>query len=213
MVMAIGLFLWLLVLALSHLTRPVRPVDTAGKLLKASCNIQGKDVRGLLLFVARGDLVVIRGLIDGLEPGKHGLTINESGNITENCDAVGGHLNPEGKEHGSSTSENSHLGDLGNVDASDDLIVDVHITSTRIRLSGNRSVMSRSCVIYKLPDDYGTKDDGNSKSTGDMGEPVGCGLIKAYSMQGSAKTATLPSPLFVSLLWALVFASFLLRLL
>ncbi|XP_049513816.1 superoxide dismutase [Cu-Zn]-like [Dermacentor silvarum] len=129
-------------------------------------------------------------------------TINESGNVTDNCDAVGAHFNPYGKEHGPATSGNSHLGDLGNVDASDDLIAQVQITSRRLHLYGNDSIVSRSCVVYERPDDYGAKGDVVSKSTGNMGDHVGCGLIRGFGKHAASSAAAFVLPLLLSPLGA-----------
>ncbi|KAH6944580.1 hypothetical protein HPB50_004103 [Hyalomma asiaticum] len=191
-----------LLVAVVHLYLLANTVNGDSTLRKASCHIVGKNVQGLLLFMSRGDLVVIRGIIDGLEPGKHGLTINESGNVTDNCDAVGAHFNPYGKEHGPETSDNSHLGDLGNVDASEELIAQVQIISRRLRLHGNESIVSRSCVVYERPDDYGARGDVLSKSTGNMGNPVGCGLIEGFGKHAASRAAVLALPLLLSSLGA-----------
>lgn len=200
-----------LLVAVVHLSLLSHAANGDSTLRKASCHIVGKNVEGLLLFMSRGEFVAIRGVIDGLEPGKHGLTINESGNITENCDAVGAHFNPYGKEHGPETSENSHLGDLGNVDASDELIAQVQIISRRLRLHGNESVVSRSCVVYEKPDDYGSKGDVLSKSTGSMGDPVGCGLIQGFGKHAASSASMFAFPLLLLPLGvALAFGAFLL---
>lgn len=191
-----------LLVALFQLLQLARPLSADSTLRKASCHIMGKDVEGLLVFMSRGDLVTIRGIIDGLDPGKHGLTINESGNVSENCEHVGAHFNPFGKEHGPSTSENSHLGDLGNVDASDDLVAQIQLSSQRIRLHGNNSIVSRSCVVYEQPDNYGAGGDVVSKSTGGMTNPVGCGIIMGFGKHAASTAAASALPLFLSSLVA-----------
>ncbi|XP_065303001.1 superoxide dismutase [Cu-Zn] 5-like [Dermacentor albipictus] len=199
-----------LLVAVVRLSLLMHAVSGDATLRKASCRIVGKNVEGLLVFMSHGDIVAIRGIIDGLEPGKHGLTVNESGNVTDNCDAVGAHFNPYGKEHGPETSENSHLGDLGNVDATEDLIAVVQKSSRRIRLHGNDSIVSRSCVVYERPDDYGAKGDVLSKSTGNMGDPVGCGLIRGFGKHAASSAPAFALPLRVSpLAAAFVLSAFL----
>lgn len=198
----------LLLMAGLHLLQMACPLPADGKLRKASCHTVGKDVEGLVVFMSRGDLVTIQGIIDDLDPGKHGLTINESRNVLETCDQVGAHFNPYGKEHGPSAAENSHLGDLGNVDAPDDLVAQVQLSSRRLQLQGNDIVVSHSSVVYEQPDNYDTGGDVLSKSAGGMTNPVGCGTIMGFGKHAASTAAAFALSLFVSSLVAgLIFAT------
>lgn len=173
---------------------------TGGRLLKATCRITGKEVEGLVLFVQQESGVkgtTIYGLIDGLTPGKHGFTINQYGEVTESCRATGSHYNPKNASHGVPQIEGSHLGDLGNIDATAELIAIVRMHNSVIELEGKHSIVNRSCVIYDNPDDEGQKkDDAQSKLTGNVGDPVGCGLIRQTSAQPSWFSKEMgPSPI------------------
>ena len=133
-----------------------------------------------------GGPVVVRGTIDGLTPGFHGLHIHENGNLTDECKAAGPHFNPLNKDHGDPELEQDrHVGDLGNIEALD---MTYPVTSPRalvylidgvISLSPNseRGILNRAVVVHEDLDDLGRTDHEDSKKTGTAGKRVACGLI------------------------------------
>ncbi|KAG0468490.1 hypothetical protein HPP92_017818 [Vanilla planifolia] len=92
------------------------------------------------------------------------------------CDA-GAHFNPAGKEHGAPEDENRHAGDLGNVIVGEDGTANVDVTDSQIPLSGPNSIIGRAVVVHADPDDLGKGGHELSKSTGNAGGRLACGII------------------------------------
>ena len=116
--------------------------------------------------------------ISGLKPfTKHGVHIHEFGDIRESCINTGRHYNPTGSEHGSRISEVRHLGDLGNLEANMNGIVINQWKGLDMDLTGPFSILGRSCVIHKNEDDLGLGSSEGSKSNGNSGLNIGCGVV------------------------------------
>ncbi|KAJ6384399.1 hypothetical protein OIU78_027666 [Salix suchowensis] len=91
--------------------------------------------------------------------------------------STGPHFNPVGKEHGAPTDENRHAGDLGNVTVGDDGTATFTIIDNQIPLTGPHSIVGRAVVVHADPDDLGKGGHELSKSTGNAGGRVACGVI------------------------------------
>ncbi|KAG0604458.1 hypothetical protein M758_10G173800 [Ceratodon purpureus] len=115
--------------------------------------------------------------ITGLAPGKHGFHLHEFGDTTNGCMSTGPHFNPEGKTHGAPEDGNRHAGDLGNVIAGDDGVVEVELQDSQIPLSGPHSVVGRAFVIHEGEDDLGKGGHELSSTTGNAGGRLACGTI------------------------------------
>lgn len=131
--------------------------------------------------------------------GLHGFHVHEFGDNTNGCTSAGPHFNPKGKEHGAPSDENRHVGDLGNVESSGDgptkvkyfhffsyenlhyisyfFSLQVNITDSQISLFGPNSILGRTIVVHADPDDLGKGGHELSKSTGNAGARIGCGVI------------------------------------
>jgi len=135
----------------------------------------GSRYGGRVSFSQHGALLLVRADITGLEPNReYGLHVHERGDCSGGAGTgVGGHFDPEGKTHGRPGREPSHAGDLPNVRSDGEGNV-MYIFQTRaITLTGDsRSVIGRSVVLSRDPDDYRTQPDGNS------GPPLACGFIR-----------------------------------
>lgn len=59
------------------------------------------------------------------------------------------------KTHGGPEDEERHVGDLGNVVASDDGVAKFDFTDKVIRLNGPLSIIGRTMVVHADPDDLG----------------------------------------------------------
>lgn len=118
--------------------------------------------------------------ITGLTPGKHGFHIHESGNLLEGCKSCCSHFNPYGVKHGGINDllTRRHLGDLGNIEANSQGVVDTIIYDRFIRLSGTtRNIIGRSVVVHQDEDDLGQGGDVESSKTGNAGARIGCAVI------------------------------------
>ncbi len=147
--------------------------------LKAVAVLTGAaDVKGVVQFTQEGDgPTCVTAKVSGLTPGNHGFHVHALGDTTNGCMSTGPHFNPLGKEHGAPTDEIRHAGDLGNAIAGPDGVVEFSITDSQIPLSGPHSIIGRAVVIHSDPDDLGKGGHELSKSTGNAGGRLACGVV------------------------------------
>ncbi|WVZ66993.1 hypothetical protein U9M48_016140 [Paspalum notatum var. saurae] len=147
-------------------------------MVKAVAVLAGTDVKGTIFFSQEGDgPTTVTGSISGLKPGLHGFHVHALGDTTNGCMSTGPHFNPVGKEHGAPEDENRHAGDLGNVTAGEDGVANVNVTDSQIPLTGPHSIIGRAVVVHADPDDLGKGGHELSKSTGNAGGRLACGII------------------------------------
>jgi Cu-Zn family superoxide dismutase len=126
-------------------------------------------------LLASGEQVNISIAVVGLSPGVHGMHLHASGA----CDApgfesAGAHLNPGGRQHGTSNPAGAHLGDLPNVTVGNGGSGTVSAT-----LPGPRDAVlaelfdgdGTAVVVHATADDYRTDPSGNS------GGRIACGVL------------------------------------
>lgn len=80
-------------------------------------------------------------------------------------------------EHGAPHDNIRHVGDLGNINATAEGIVDTTFHDAIINLSGEYSIIGRGLVIHDGEDDLGKGGHQDSKKTGNAGGRVACGVI------------------------------------
>ncbi|KAJ4955507.1 hypothetical protein NE237_012290 [Protea cynaroides] len=137
-----------------------------------------EGVNGTIYFVQEGDgPTTVTGSVSGLKPGHHGFHVHALGDTTNGCMSTGPHFNPGGKEHGAPDDEIRHAGDLGNITAGEDGTVTVNISDSQIPLCGPNSIIGRAVVVHADPDDLGKGGHELSKTTGNAGGRVACGII------------------------------------
>ncbi|KAJ7543898.1 hypothetical protein O6H91_09G057600 [Diphasiastrum complanatum] len=119
----------------------------------------------------------VTGTVTGLRPGLHGFHVHAFGDTTNGCMSTGPHFNPYNMEHGGPKDEIRHAGDLGNLRANSDGIAEVAIQDNQIPLSGSNSILGRAVVVHTDPDDLGKGGHELSKSTGNAGGRIACGVI------------------------------------
>lgn len=119
---------------------------------------------------------VVDGVIDGLEPGLHGIHIHECGDISNGCESLGAHYNPRQTRHGSPDSEidKRHAGDLGNIEA--DLSGRAKFRFVD-RVVGVSEIIGRSIVVTENADDFGCGNNESSLIDGNAGTRLACGII------------------------------------
>ncbi|XP_006002003.1 superoxide dismutase [Cu-Zn] [Latimeria chalumnae] len=146
--------------------------------LKAVCVLKGTEpVSGTVCFEEKDGAVTIKGNIKGLAPGKHGFHVHAFGDNTNGCVSAGPHFNPHNKQHGAPDDENRHAGDLGNVLANDQGIAEFTIVDQQISLTGPSSIIGRTMVIHEKEDDLGKGGNDESKTTGNAGSRLACGVV------------------------------------
>jgi len=148
--------------------------------LKAICVLKGDGAATgkVTLTQEKSDSeVVLQGKISGLAPGSHGFHIHEFGDNTNGCTSAGAHFNPSGKTHGAPEDTERHVGDLGNVVANEEGVAEFEIKDRHVNLTGPNSVIGRSLVVHEQVDDLGRGGHETSKTTGNAGARLACGVI------------------------------------
>ena len=97
--------------------------------------------------------------------------------MSDGCNSAGGHYNPFNKDHGGPEDNERHVGDLGNLTADKNGIANLEIKDSLIKLSGPYSVIGRSVVCHANEDDLGKGNHKDSKTTGNSGARIACGII------------------------------------
>lgn len=130
---------------------------------------------GSVLITAAGDELSLSVAATGLTQGVHGMHLHTTGTCTApGFTSAGGHLNPHGKQHGTSNPAGSHLGDLPN------LSIDAQGRGAfTAKLAGSRNENEASLfdadgtavVIHAQADDYRTDPSGSS------GERIACAVL------------------------------------
>jgi len=120
-------------------------------------------VRGTIDFTRVSDGIRVTGRITGLRPGEHGFHVHEYGDLSdqESGKSAGGHFAPRGMPHGRPTDDKRHVGDLGNVVADESGVATIDLTDRTIELSGPHSILGRSVVVHRGPDQF-TQPSGNA---------------------------------------------------
>lgn len=128
----------------------------------------------------------------GLEPGLHGIHIHETGI----CDAsgetpfesAGGHFNPTEASHGSLEDEESHAGDLGNIEIIDDGIFGADLMTAKVTLEpgveNSLADADGSAIIIHVDE-----DDLETDPSGESGARVACGVVFAEEGSGATPAA------------------------
>jgi len=111
------------------------------------------EVKGTITFTQKvgSKGVAIRVRVSGLSPNSvHGFHIHALGDLTQGCVSAGGHFNPSNKNHGGPLDAERHAGDLGNVAADGNGIIDETLSDSVITLDGasDFSVVGRSVVLH-----------------------------------------------------------------
>ena len=118
-----------------------------------------------------------KAIFKGLTIGKHGFHIHEYGNQIDGCKSMGGHFNPFGQVHGGRNSEQRHVGDLGNIEVTNNEETVIHIIDKQVSLFGKNSVIGRGMVVHEKEDDLGMGCNKESLITGNAGARICCGII------------------------------------
>ncbi len=121
------------------------------------------------------DGVLFQVLATGLTPGAHGLHLH----VSPACEppafqSAGGHLNPEGRQHGARNPAGPHAGDLPNLIADDQGEARAQVMIPAATLgAGPHSIglPGTALVIHANPDDELTDPTGNS------GARIACAVI------------------------------------
>jgi superoxide dismutase, Cu-Zn family len=170
-----ALRLWLVVIALCGASAAFGQMDS----LTAHADIVGAQDQkiGTATFSQTDSGVEIKLDVSQLPPGTHGIHVHSVGKCEgPDFKSAGGHLNPEGKKHGTDNPEGPHAGDMPNIEVGSDGQAHMTIIAKGVTLgSGPNSLFhdgGTALVIHEKADDYKTDPTGNS------GNRIACGVIQ-----------------------------------
>ena len=155
----------------AHLTdMKLKPINA--KVMSKS----GSNVVGDLRFTQKTDGVQLNVSLKGLKPNsKHGFHIHENGDCSaKDAKSAGGHYNPQGHDHGAPNAQMHHLGDLGNLKADKNGMVEktIDIPAATIEKSNEFSILNRAVIVHSEPDDMKSQPSGNA------GKRIACAVIE-----------------------------------
>jgi Cu-Zn family superoxide dismutase len=136
--------------------------------------VAGSPVEGKVSFSQFGSVTVVRARFFGLQGSReYGLHVHEKGDCSgDDGAAAGGHFDPGGAPHGRPGRGAHHAGDLLNLRTDGEGNAFYVFETSALSITGGRtSVLNRSVILTRGPDDYRTQPYGNS------GPPLACGIV------------------------------------
>jgi len=117
--------------------------------------------------------VEVRVDVENAPPGKHGVHVHEIGDCSaDDAKSAGEHFNPQGHQHGLPGTEQTHLGDLGNMDVGADGKGSLAFIAKGANLeqANELSFRGRSLIVHE-------KEDTGAQPSGDAGARIGCAVL------------------------------------
>jgi Cu-Zn family superoxide dismutase len=136
----------------------------------------GSVTAGTIALREQAGAVVARVRLNGLAPNsEHGFHVHEKGDCSApDATSAGPHFNPGAAPHGRPGSGTHHAGDLQNLRADAQGLVNAEVRLDGLTLAaGANSIAGRALVVHRDPDDYASQPAGNS------GPRISCGVIPA----------------------------------
>lgn len=175
-------------------------------LFLVSCQADSPNTKTINMYNASGDMVGTAGFteqpdgvniklkLEGLTPGFHGIHVHELPKCKgPDFKSAGNHFNPEGKKHGLMHPDGPHLGDLPNVEAKSDGMVDTELMLNDATLKdGKKSLLKGDGTSLIIT---ANQDDGISQPGGNAGQRLICGELKSSDHKTSTGTPTDPTEL------------------
>ncbi|EGF82291.1 hypothetical protein BATDEDRAFT_36577 [Batrachochytrium dendrobatidis JAM81] len=155
------------------------PINAIVNIQPDSGTPSASKISGFISFsqLSPSSKISITAKVVGIPAGQHGWHVHAKGNTYPNCSSAGPHWNPLGVDHGAPSAAVRHMGDFGNFNATDDGTFSVTITDSMATLYGPNSILGRALVLHAGVDDLGLTDNPLSKTTGNAGARLACGVI------------------------------------
>ena len=151
------------------------PGASISPLGSASLSLADGTAAGTARLEANGDKVTLSVSLTGFPAGEHAMHLHTSGAcVAPDFNSAGGHLNPEGKQHGAHNPMGSHLGDLPNVttDSSGAAEVSVTVPGTLAQLEPILFDTDGTAIVV-----HAQADDMMTDPTGNAGPRLACGVL------------------------------------
>jgi Cu-Zn family superoxide dismutase len=148
------------------------PTDRLGQ---ATLRLANGLPAGTAQLLASGSQVNVSIALAGIAEGVHGVHLHKVGSCeAPDFESAGGHLDPQGRQHGMQNPAGAHLGDLPNV-----TIGRTGAGTVSAALRGSREAVlaqlfdgdGTAVVVHAGADDYRTDPSGNS------GARIACGVL------------------------------------
>lgn len=134
---------------------------------------QGNEATGTVTFVQEAAGVRVIADLREIGSGLHGFHIHEKGDCSApDASSAGGHFNPTGAPHGGPEAEKRHVGDLGNLEATEAGGAMMERVFETLSLEGENSILGKSVVVHAERDDF------SSQPSGAAGARIACGVIE-----------------------------------
>ncbi|KAE9416910.1 hypothetical protein Angca_010314, partial [Angiostrongylus cantonensis] len=173
------MLLFVLLALIPMTTCSVRVPRAVALIFQAVPGSNPTNVIGTLSLTENNGMVTISGSVNGLPPGPHAIHVHEFGDLSNGCLATGAHYNPFRSDHGSQENPPSarHVGDLGNIVTPVSGPTPINIEDSLITFTGRRGIVGRAFVIHERVDDLGRGGDAGSRTVGNAGARLACGVI------------------------------------
>lgn len=134
---------------------------------------EGSDANGQVVFTKMEDgRIKVIAEVYNISPGKHGFHIHEFGDCSSpDGKSAGGHFFTDYDNHGGLEDQETHVGDLGNLEANEEGIAKITFITDKLSFSGPNSILGRGVIVHAGEDDMKTQP------TGGAGARVACGVI------------------------------------
>lgn len=149
---------------------------SSSPLAKATLVHSDGSPAGKVMLAKRDGHLLLDIALTGLTPGEHGVHFHAVGKCEgPNFTSAGGHLNPEGHQHGLLNPMGSHLGDLPNfiADAQGNAKTQINLDQLPAKLVPQIfDADGTAIIVHAATDDYKTDPSGNS------GGRIACGVLR-----------------------------------
>ena len=134
---------------------------------------QGNEATGTVTFVQETTGVRVIADLRNIGSGSHGFHIHENGDCSApDASSAGGHFNPTGAPHGGPEDDRHHVGDMGNIEATESGGAMLERVFESLSLEGENSIVGKAVIVHA------GKDDLESQPSGDAGARIACGVIR-----------------------------------
>ncbi|XP_066942936.1 uncharacterized protein [Macrobrachium rosenbergii] len=153
--------------------------------LKPNIDVPTSNVHGSVIISQRKDgkgpvyFDIHLSGIDVANTGRiHGFHVHERPVTGDSCGSTGGHFNPTGATHGAPSDEVRHVGDLGNVEVTENGELRGYVIhDDKVAFDGAKGIVGKALVVHAGVDDLGLGGDAGSLTTGNAGGRLACCTI------------------------------------